>query len=102
MPRYIDADDLDNITVSLDSHGRLKKIEAPVADVQEVKHAFWIENESGYYECSNCESLQPYDGIGFLNPNKATYWDCNYCRCCGAKMDGAVEDIIKKMREEEK
>lgn len=74
-----------NIDCSVDLSADYRPKECPL---QEVKHAHWIKNEARYYECSNCESLMPYDGIGVLKPEYATYWECDYCRVCGAKMDG--------------
>lgn len=54
----------------------------------ERKHGKWIKNkEHGYYECSNCKSIQPYDGIYEDNPDKVTYWTCDYCPNCGAEME---------------
>lgn len=54
----------------------------------ERKKGKWIKNkEHGYYECSNCKSIQPYDGIYEDNPDKVTYWTCDYCPNCGAKME---------------
>ncbi len=64
------------------------KLVLDAAEAQEVKHGEWIKNESGYYECSNCGSIKPYDGIGVLKPEWVTYWECDYCRYCGAEMDG--------------
>ncbi len=100
MPRYIDAEPiLQKYAAEINKSEKYTAYEcglddayfyvnnAPTADVQEVKHAHWNINEAGYYECSNCESLMPYDGIGVLKPEYATYWECDYCRVCGAKMD---------------
>lgn len=84
MARYIDADDIENITVFLDTRKRLKKIEAPICDVQEVKHGKWIKRYYGgsplwdeFTVCSVCQGTGT--GIG------------KYCSKCGAKMD--LEEI---------
>ena len=53
----------------------------PTADVQEVKHAKWIQNSchDRFYTCSECgRHVETY----FISPVKA-YPYCN----CGAKMD---------------
>ena len=51
-------------------------VDAPTADVEEVKHGEWIclEAEIGFYCCSLCE-------------HKILRAKCNYCPNCGAKMD---------------
>ena len=57
--------------------------EAPVTDVQEVKHARWYKHNVGnkitvpithYYVCSNCD--------------RVSETNTKYCPYCGAKMDG--------------
>lgn len=71
---------------------RICKLTERPSDVQEVKHGKWIKNkENGYYECSNCKSTKPYDGISEENPDSVIYWNCDYCRICGAKMDKEKE-----------
>ena len=81
MPRYIDADDTDNITVFLDSRGYLKRIEAPTADVAPVVHAHWEKVKGGVhfpYRCSRCG-------------DKADSNEYTHCHC-GAKMDEEVKE----------
>ena len=56
------------------------------ADVAEVRHGKWIEQEDGfgdtYYDCSCCgESFCLIDGT----PTDNMY---NFCPNCGARMDG--------------
>ena len=52
----------------------------PTADVEEVKHGEWIEEEHGmFYSCSNC---------GYL----IEYQFTNYCPNCGAKKDGQEDE----------
>ena len=50
-------------------------INAPAADVQEVKHGKWLINKN-MRECSEC-------GYFYYSNNVNT----NYCCNCGAKMD---------------
>lgn len=56
----------------------------PKADVQEIKHAKWIEYKYKL-ECSNCNTLIDIDDI----PEKICL---NYCPYCGAKMDSERND----------
>ena len=49
----------------------------PAADVAQVVHAQWIEDESGIIICPKCKR-------GYNLIAKFT----NYCPACGAKMDG--------------
>lgn len=55
----------------------------PAADVKEVQHGEWIKKD-GIYVCSECDFTCPYDVVG----DNIEYWECLYCRNCGAKMDG--------------
>lgn len=58
---------------------------APAADVEPVKRAWWIDEE-GIIVCSNCgASMEVTDSFGEENHR-------NYCPNCGAKMDGGKED----------
>lgn len=62
----------------------------PVADVQEIKHAKWIEYKYKL-KCSNCNTLIDIDDI----PEKICLNYCsilNYCPYCGAKMDSERND----------
>ena len=45
----------------------------PTADVAEVKHGEWRDNNNGTFACSECGG-------------RASKMD--WCGCCGAKMDG--------------
>lgn len=56
----------------------------PKADVQEIKHAKWIEYKYKL-ECSNCNTLIDIDDV----PKKICL---NYCPNCGAKMDSERND----------
>ena len=60
----------------------------PSADVVEVRHGEWIEQEDGfgdtYYDCSCCgESFCLIEGT----PTDNMY---NFCPNCGARMDGGT------------
>ena len=62
----------------------------PKADVQEIKHAKWIEYKYKL-KCSNCNTLIDIDDI----PEKICLNYCsilNYCPHCGAKMDSERND----------
>ena len=47
-------------------------------DVDKMIPAHWIDNECGYYNCSNCGEAD-YNGDAYL-----------YCPYCGAKMDEII------------
>lgn len=61
----------------------------PTADVVEVRHGEW-EKENGIYVCSECGYTCPYDVVG----DNIEYWECLYCRHCGAKMDGGKDENV--------
>jgi ribosomal protein S27AE len=110
MGRYIDINTLlnpDNIIVVQDETGidefpytytDAVKVEtilnAPTADVVEVRHGYWkdrYENKyaNHYYECSVCGGAA-LDGIknnGLGNPESIQVLS-DFCPRCGAKMDG--------------
>ena len=89
MSRYIDVDIAKNSILNdmalaeregkdligyTDALFHLKTI--PIADVEEVKHERWIGRKGrDYYTCSNCCTVTKSK-------------DDEYCRGCGAKMDG--------------
>ena len=83
MARYIDADKLlKNLPNDLPYKGSVKRvlIQAPTADVVEVKHGEWIWTENGeadyeqFWVCSVCK--------------EKSYIETKFCPECGAKMDG--------------
>lgn len=58
-------------------------VDAPAADVVEVKHGEWIESFSNcvrHYDCPFCDYGYAILGRAPTLPN--------YCQNCGAKMDG--------------
>lgn len=88
MSKYIDADKLlQTLPDHLEYKGAVKRvlIQAPEADVVEVRHGHWIEcvekpswledDVEVYYNCSECGTSH----WSFTPP---------YCPECGAKMDG--------------
>ena len=114
MPRYIDADKI-NAELMDEYHGmisdesmKIYKImqmldNAPIADVQEVKHGKWIEDgyENAPCVCSCCGAESQY--VSKFNETFDYDWEENlqptgyeeireyiktpYCSQCGAKMD---------------
>lgn len=75
--------------------------QAPAADVAEVRHGCWLEDEGETFcsECresapheTSCEELFDYDWEENLVPcgyeEHIEYVKTNYCPNCGAKMDG--------------
>lgn len=90
MSRYIDADALfNNLPDDLPYKASVKRvlIQAPTADVVEVRHGHWITQEEA-------EQLDRYDLAYTCSFCGHCDWDCtesenfNYCPNCGAKMDG--------------
>lgn len=64
--------------------------EAPVADVQEIKHGEWMKDDSDGCYCSVCKWYADYD-YDYVTNNGLGNDDFNYCSHCGAKMDGDTE-----------
>ena len=65
-------------------------LQAPTADVEEVKYGHWIDTEYTYfglkrYECSECRDDEFWDKRYVEHKEK-------YCPNCGAKMDGDKEN----------
>ena len=60
--------------------------EAPITDVQEVRHGYWIDRgaeigvEKGCF-CSVC-------GYGWLLTLESDYYKSDFCPNCGARTDG--------------
>lgn len=101
MARYIDADEFEKaynamLEFSKKFCGLIKPNildllnQAPTADVQEVKHGYWIperdpdeNNRIQCYHCSICD-----DDFHYIGAFIAT----KYCPNCGARMDGDSSD----------
>ena len=93
MPRYIDAELLESKyrtgTDPQDPYSDItyllpEDIESiPTADVQEVRHSWWYENNIGDAVCSNCKCIQNKNEVVFMP----------YCSRCGAKMDGVDNNV---------
>lgn len=92
MTRYIDAskikftgltfEDINNEVYFSLSDVRKAIEQTATADVVEVRHGYWIENEDDFVVmCSECGTEFLDDQIGIVNTYK-------YCPYCGAKMDG--------------
>ena len=93
MTRYIDADklirefsggeEMKSMSESIADERFIRVIKnQPTADVEEVKHGYWIKKEDSYF-CSECDSENCYAFCE--NIKKFTDY---YCPNCGAKMDG--------------
>lgn len=111
MPRYIDADAFlksvkqkaypqsGNVNESerkISLFGIMEILTAmPTADVVEVVHGEWIEQDDAwdgvYYECSVCkEAFTLIDGT----PTDNLY---NFCPNCGADMRGGRNELHKRL-----
>ena len=90
MMRCINVDKLlKNLPNDLPYKGSVKRvlIQAPTADVVEVKHGEWIPVQYTYfglkrYECSECKDDEYWQKRYLEHKEK-------YCPNCGAKMDVA-------------
>ena len=87
MIRYVDADAiLSRMPEDLPYKASVKRvlIQAPAADVVEVRHGSWVRVESSDMAtgiaciCSECKKMR-YGS-----------WLPPYCQMCGAKMDGGA------------
>jgi hypothetical protein len=60
--------------------------DCPTADVVEVRHGHWIENEDDFWVmCSECGTEFLDDQIGIVDTYK-------FCPHCGTKMKGGEEE----------
>ena len=103
MARFIDSDKLICQVQNNDKYGTIIKQvfisllqNSETEDVAPVIHAHWkiiYESSAGVTDakCSNCG----YESLAYEN-DVHTDENCNYCPCCGAKMDEA-EIIGKRM-----
>lgn len=88
MKKYIDVDLLKNeicknkiMSRELITQRILHIVDTqPTADVAEVVHGKWLEDDYGYFRCSECGSEQ--DTPEYTTP---------FCPLCGAKMDTEQE-----------
>lgn len=91
MPRYIDADELIKGRVSNDPVVIAAGVE-PTANVQEVKHAYWIPSPDGIrpIRCSACHqpALWKHEVDAIFGDYGEWRSASRYCPHCGAKMDG--------------
>lgn len=93
MSRYIDADALLNrMPDDLPYKASVKRVvmQAPTADVVEVKHGSWYIPECEYLGCSECGAWY-YTGADSTAEAKKRLADGEcypFCPHCGAKMDG--------------
>lgn len=94
MARYIDANDVKDLLIGLESLPWEDEVDdlikvLPTADVAEVRHGIWIEGAehftNGFYEaeCSVCGN--------YIRWNEGNSGEWNFCPNCGAKMDGKGE-----------
>ena len=78
----------DRVHIGPPGGARKLMVEAPPADVAEVKHGEWISaSPCGYYDfyCSCCKEF----AITYEDSNyRERYHLTDYCPFCGAKMDG--------------
>ena len=79
MSRYIDAEPLEHRSPKL----RALIKEQPTADVVEVRHGHWEQQQPQYrlYKCSACSKVCFAETWG----DETVLYD--YCPNCGAKMD---------------
>lgn len=66
-------------------------LDAPAADVVEVKHGEWIPSPDGInpIKCRRCGTVAPYRmELDFSHDIGLYPYKSNYCPHCGAKMDG--------------
>ena len=63
-------------------------LDAPAADVAEVRHGMWIEYENeadkGFHYCSECK----HQAFNYDEEDSTVEVLSEYCPNCGAKMDG--------------
>lgn len=96
MSRYIDADkaieiwkDQDYIKLSSqETKARIMLDAVPTADVAEVRHGHWEQEQPQYrlYKCSACNKVCFVERWG----DKIVLYD--YCPNCGARMDGESDE----------
>ena len=91
MAEYIEREALiaeyDRVHKGPAGGARKLMVDAPSADVVEVRHGEWIKDDDDvcwWLECSVCCEIPPKNRYGY-------YLQSAYCPNCGAKMDGKGE-----------
>lgn len=76
----------DRVHVGAPGGARKLMVDAPAADVVDVRHGEWIDKPTGAYGRmqSWCSACGKHSGIGGIESNRHK----PYCPNCGAKMDG--------------
>ena len=96
MKRYVDAEALKKRAIRYPDYHYKVNIEdidnMPTADVQEVRHGRWKEDEeTGCLQCSECGHITDEILGDFIKTDYGLI-HCSlrptYCSKCGAKMDG--------------
>lgn len=57
----------------------------PTVDAVPVRHGRWIKNDNGTWSCERCHSWIPDEQHHYAR----------FCLYCGAKMDGAWNEIVR-------
>lgn len=119
MPKYIDADELlkEEIEAYINAQTKITAVEAyllnhlihakiqqllcdaPAADVQEIRHGYWIPSPDGInpIRCSECNMPAPFiAGENEFGDFEIRRYPSSYCHECGAKMDGTNENQAVK------
>lgn len=110
MPRYINADTLgigranrdvfENKSYADGWNSAIDIINSvPAADVQEVRHGYWIPSPDGInpIRCSECNMPAPFiAGENEFGDFEIRRYPSSYCHECGAKMDGTNENQAVK------
>ncbi len=94
MSRYIDIDNFcENFCYCNNEYcdkSSCPILNAPTADVTEVKHGEWITDKDGFVTCSECGEEHTWDD--FRPP---------FCDMCGARMDGGDFDEMPNIKSKE-
>lgn len=101
MPKYIDVENLnlkgiavfdENLDLLIPLSDVRKAIQmTPAADVEEVKHGYWIPSPDGInpIRCNKCNTPAPFAFLEDEFCETGFYrYPWNYCPNCGAKMKG--------------
>ena len=103
MARYIDAEELKKRTypfpcaIGVEYAVSVRQInETPTADVVEVKHGHWVDDEGRFVKFSERDGCPEYSCWCSICGKWLVASDeypvtANYCPCCGAKMDSVPQ-----------